>query len=160
MKTLVELRKEAGLCGIKNYSKFSKEELEVLINNTKTIVVEIEPEEVLTEDEVKMIEEAESNPNLNYSDDVVEEPKKGGRKVKMDVPDFGTQSRKIYDYIADHLYDKNFTVYRVCQFLNTPSNNTRRIYFKFFSQKREEFLLQNRLEEMESRIEEPILVIQ
>lgn len=160
MKTLVELRKISSGLGIKNYSKFSKEELEVLISQKSSMVIEIEPEEDLTENEVKMIEEEESNPNLNYSDDVVEEPKKGGRKVKMDIPDFGTQSRRIYDYIESHLYDKNFTVYRVCQFLNTPSNNTRRIYFKFFSQKREEFLLQNHLEEMESRIEEPILVIQ
>lgn len=171
MKTLKELRIIASEMGIKNYTKYSKVELQALlnVNEEAPIVVEIDAEEELTKEEAEIIAEEEkvyeatpNLPSLIYSNNLIEVPapkkEKKGRRVSFEIPDYGTQSRRIYDYIQDHLFDKNFTVYRVCQILNTPSNNTRRIYLKFFAQKRDEFLLSNKLEEMENRVIEPLIV--
>lgn len=139
--TTKELRNQASVLGIKNYTKYSKVELEILVSEK---LKEQEGTEV-----VETIEETSSLlPSIIYNNFGFVEPtekketkKRKGRTISFDIPSEGTQSRRIYDYIKDHLFDKSFTVYKVCKTLNTPSNNTRRIYFKFFAEKREQFLL-------------------
>lgn len=158
MTTLTELRTIASELKIKNYTKYSKVELQALIDAQS---VETPQEEVVEEE--KAYTPTPNLPSLIYSNDLIVVPtpkkEKKARRVSYEIPDYGTQSRKIYDYIQEHLYDKNFTVYRVCQVLGTPSNNTRRIYLKFFAQKRDEFILNNKLEEMENRVVEPLVVL-
>lgn len=132
--TTKELRNQASVLGIKNYTKYSKAELEVLVS------------EKLKEQEVtEEIEETSSLlPSIIYNNfgfEPKKEKKRAGRKISFDIPREGTQSYEIYKYMETHYKDKSFTVYKVCKTLGTPSNNTRRIYFKFFSEKREQFLL-------------------
>lgn len=63
MKSLFELRKEAQALGIENYAAMSKEALAKVIEEHQlggSKVQEIEPEEELTEEEAKIIAEAEA----------------------------------------------------------------------------------------------------
>lgn len=138
--TTKELRNQASVLGIKNYTKYSKVELEILVS-----------EKLKEQEVVEVIEKTSLLPSIIYNnfgfinEEQVEpkvEKKRKGRSISFDIPKEGSQSRLIYDYIKDHLFDKSFTVYKVCKTLNTPSHNTSRIYDKFFREKREQFLNQ------------------
>lgn len=132
--TTKELRNQASVLGIKNYTKYSKAELEILVSEKL--------KEQVTE--VETVETSSLLPSIIYNNfgfEPKKEKKRAGRKISFDIPREGTQSYEIYKYMETHYKDKSFTVYKVCKTLGTPSNNTRRIYFKFFSEKREQFLL-------------------
>lgn len=135
--TTNELRKEASKLGIKNYTKYAKEELIVLIDQAKK---ENQSEEI---EEIQEIQRVSLLPAIIYQDLAmkVEEPKKRkGRSISYDIPRDGSQAYKIYKYFEKHYMDKNCTIYKCCKVLGTPSHNTKRIFDKFFKQKRLDWL--------------------
>lgn len=115
MKTLEEMRKEASVLKIKNYTKYNKVEL------------------------ANLIEEAKKQNNSNVTPNlpaviyvsIFDEMKKKQNK-KMELPREGTQARKIYDIFANHIGHKKWTVYRVVKDNGFSLNNVRRIYKKYF----------------------------
>lgn len=135
------------------------------VNNVET-VVNVVKEESLVPVETKTVEVDNSLNDyiarlnelnaLSYNDNGLQEeskPKSKGRKISFEIPSKGTQSREIYDYMLNHYKDDSFTIYKVCKILNTPSNNTRRIYFKFFEKLRNEYLESLKSVETEKLVE-------
>lgn len=100
----------------------------------------------------KLIESLNKLNKLAYSNEgLIDSTKPKKSRISFNVPEEGTQSRKIYDYLQIHYKDEKFSIYKVCKVLNTPSNNTNRIYLKFFKEKRENFF-----KEIETKKEEEI----
>lgn len=119
------------------------------VNNSNEVVISSnESKEVVNlinndDESLKNYIEALNKLNkLTYKDEGLKDstkPKKS--RINYNVPNEGSQSRKIYDYLKVHYKDEKFSIYKVCKVLDTPSNNTNRIYLKFFKELREEYLL-------------------
>lgn len=114
-----------------------------LLNTLNSITNNEEVLNSITNDEEslkKLIESLNKLNKLAYSNDgLIDSTKPKKSRISFNVPEEGTQSRKIYDYLQIHYKDEKFSIYKVCKVLNTPSNNTNRIYLKFFKEKRENF---------------------
>lgn len=131
---------------------------ESVIDTNESLIIDNEPkEEVIdsTNDEESSKRYIESLNKLNklaYSNEgLIDSTKPKKSRISFSIPEEGTQSRKIYDYLQIHYKDEKFSIYKVCKVLNTPSNNTNRIYLKFFKEKRENFF-----KELETKKEEEI----
>jgi hypothetical protein len=131
---------------------------ESVIDTNESLIIDNEPkEEVIdsTNDEESSKRYIESLNKLNklaYSNEgLINSTKPKKSRISFNVPEEGTQSRRIYDYLQIHYKDEKFSIYKVCKVLNTPSNNTNRIYLKFFKEKREDFF-----KELETKKEEEI----
>lgn len=148
--TTKELRAKASELKIKNYAKFSKEELIVLVEQAMKENKEVEVETIEAQEaEVRFL------PSIIYKSNlVVEAPKQRKKRgVSYEIPREGSQAYEIYKYFEKHYKDKSCSIYKCCKVLNTPSHNTKRIFDKFFKEKRN-----NWIAEMQKA--EPIIYIQ
>lgn len=115
-----QLRKKASELGIKNYTKFKKAELIILVNAALNEKV----------DKIEKSREAVK----------VSKPKSSNT---IEIPREGTQAREIYDIFAAHVGHKKWTVYRVAKDNDFSLNNVRRIYKRYFEEKNREIFSQS-----------------
>lgn len=150
--TTKELRNRASELGIKNYTKYTKEELLILVEQAMNSEKESVVEEMVetTPEEVRFL------PSIIYKTNLVlaapKERKKRG--ISFDIPKEGSQAYMIYKYFEQHYKDKTCTIYKCCKVLNTPSHNTKRIFDKFFKEKRNAYLQEQVKEEQIVYIQE------
>lgn len=139
MKTSKNSTKKANNVEVLVNSVNNSNEVVISSNESKEVVNLINNDDESLKNYIEALNKLNK---LTYKDEGLKDstkPKKS--RINYNVPEEGTQSRKIYDYLKVHYKDEKFSIYKVCKVLNTPSNNTNRIYLKFFKELREEYLL-------------------
>lgn len=114
--TSTELRKQASVLGISNYTKYKKDQLLIMIIEKTKPVEEVKPLITIVQEPLLLTE---------------------GKKIRKkrvfdDIPREGTQAREVYEMFKKHEGQSKWTVYRVAKELGASLNNTRRVYMKYF----------------------------